>query len=365
MNTQRNLPKFLFIILLAVMTLPLVFSLVPASRGRALFGVTESEIIEGNIWRFLDQTFQRDAEQQFKHKVGFCNHAVRVNNELNYRLFHYSSAPKLVLGQEDYFYEDIYLNEYAGKDYVGETTIINNVKRFKHLQDSLKQEGKHLLLIIEPSKARVVPEHLPSRCHKGKHTNYESYVKVCQQYGVQYLDLNQYFEKQRDNVPHALYTKHGIHWSSYGTWFAATAIQQFIEQQTQCDLGQVKHLGDTLCSHNDNDFDLEPPMNLLRPLPHEQIYVPVLEFQSAQHQTDAVIIADSYVWSLWEKGFLRNWFKSPDFWYYNQTVYPNIWAPNDEKVTDDLRTRVMAEKEVILLMMTTPNLKDFGWGITN
>lgn len=364
MNTQRNLSKYLFVALLIVLTLPLVFAFIPTSRGKALFGITASEKLDGSIWRILDHSFQQKAEQSFKHTVGFCNHAVRLNNEINYRLFHYSSAPKLILGKDDYFFEDIYLKEYTGQDYVGEAIILDNVQHFKKLQDSLAQKGTTLLLVIEPSKAWYMPERLPERCCKGQHTNYESYRKVCQQLHVKFLDLNEYFIQNRQTSPYPLYSKHGIHWSSYGTWLAATQLQQFIEQAIGKSLGTIQHLGDSTSNvTNDLDFDLEPPMNLLRPLKHETLGFPILQMLPAENQPTARIIADSYVWSLWDKGFLHQWFHAPEFWYYNNTVYPNIWAPGAVNVTEEQHLHTFDNKDIILLMTTTANLKDFGWGL--
>lgn len=363
MNTRPNISKILYVTLLVVMTLPLVFAFIPSSRGRALFGVNPSEAAEHRIWRILDHSFQNQAEEQIKHTVGFCNHGVRFYNQLNYDLFHYSAAPKLILGTDDYFFENIYVDEYTGRDYVGENVIARNVERFKQLQDRLAQEGTTLLLVIEPSKAWYMPEKLPHKCTKGTHTNYESYRDACLQAGVSFLDLNQYFCKHRAQFEHPAYSKHGIHWSSYGSWLAATQLQQFIERESHLSLGTIQHLGDSLSDRtNDLDFDLEPPMNLLRPLQHEKIAFPILQMRPAQQRPSALIIADSYAWSLWDKGFLHHWFQDPEYWYYNRTVYPDIWEPHAIYANKENLTQKYHSKKIILLMTTTANLKDFGWG---
>ena len=364
MNNQRNLSRTLFVALLIMLTLPLVFAFIPSLRGKALFGINESEKIDGSIWRILDHSFQQKAEQSFKHQVGFCNYAVRLNNEVNYRLFHYSSAPKLILGKDDYFFEDIYIREYTGQDFVGEDNVCSNLLHFKKLQDSLAAKGTTLLLVIEPSKAWFMPEQLPAHCCKGAHTNYETYRKLCQQLNINILDLNSYFIQHRRTSPYPLYGKHGIHWSSYGTWVAASRLQAYIEQASGKSLGTIQHVGDSTSNvTNDLDFDLEPPMNLLCPLQHESIGFPILQMVPAEKQPTARIIADSYVWSLWDKGFLHQWFHEPEFWYYNNTVYPDIWEPNAIKVTEEQHRHSFDNTDIILLMMTTANLKDFGWGL--
>ncbi len=361
-NTNRT-PRFLFAILLILMALPFVFSFVPATRGKALFGVQTQPLEKPTFWRFLDQSWQNRAEEAAKRNMGFANHGVRLLNELNYRCFRYSSAPKLVLGKEDYFYEDIYLNEYTGKDFVGDSIIVENVKKLKKRQEELNQQGIDLLLVLEPGKARFMPEYLPNRCHKGERTNYDRYVKELQRQHIQYLDLNQYFSDIKATAKHPLYSRHGIHWTTYGMWVAADTLQKFIERQCALQLSDIRFVKDSLSDQNkDLDFDLEPPMNLMRELPHETLCFPVMAFEpDTAAKPEVLIVADSYVWSLWSNGILHHWFGQPDFWYYNETVYPDIWAPNAVWVDRSRTAEVASQKRVILLMMTDANLRNFGW----
>lgn len=363
MDNINKFAKIIFAILIAIMVMPLVFSLVPSSRGEALFGIHSNKCENITIWRILDHTWQEHSEDMTKQKLGFCNHGVRFINELNYRIFHYSPAPKLIIGQKDFFYEDIYVNEYTGKDFVGETTVIDNVRAFKTLQDSLHQKGIELLLVLEPGKARFMPEYLPKQCRKGLQTNYDSYSRELRRQGVRHLDLNQYFRNIKNTVCHPLYSKHGIHWSTYGMWTAVDTLQFFIEKQCGIRLNGFKHIGDSISNRDkDLDFDLEPPMNLMHELKHEDLGFPIIKFNNdGSSKPKALIIADSYVWSLWDNGILQHWFDRPLFWYYNSTVYPEIWEPTARKADKSQIPNILKEKRVILLMLTDANLRDFGW----
>ncbi len=363
-RAPHTLTRLLFTLLLVIMTLPGVLMFVPATRGKALFGVQEAKIKERSpIMYYLDK--HDDIEQCVKQHVGFCNHGVRLYNELNYRLFRYSSAPKLIIGQDDYFYENIYLNEYTGQDFVGEAVIKNNIVQFKQLQDSLHARGIELLLVLEPGKARVMPEHLPRRCQKGASTNYELYARYARECGVRMLDLNTWFQSIVAKESHPLYARHGIHWSTYGMWRAADTLQRFIERECGTQLSSFRHLGDSLSTLNkDLDFDLEPPMNLIHELKHEQLCFPIMEPQARLAQRPrALIVADSYCWSLWDHGIIHQWFEEPEFWYYNNTVYPDIWDPTARYVDKSQLPEVLRNKDVILLMITDANLRDFGWNI--
>lgn len=114
----------------------------------------------------LDHTGQDRMEKAAKQTLGFCNHGVRLNNELNYRLFHYSPAPKLIIGQKDFFYEDIYVNEYTGKDFVGEKTVIDNVRALKTLQDSLHEKALSYSWCWNPAKSVFYRNIFPSSVEK-------------------------------------------------------------------------------------------------------------------------------------------------------------------------------------------------------
>lgn len=367
MKEPHKISGILFVIFLLMMTLPFVFLFVPSSRGPALFGIQPSKLSlkSLSLTNIVSHKVQDEMESKAKQSIGFCNHAVRFNNELNYKLFHYSSAPKLVLGRDDYFYENIYIDEYTGKDFIGTDSIRNQVRRFKSVQEQLQTKGVALLLVISPSKARFMPEYLPKGYQKGKQTNYDDFVKELHQQGVDFLDLNSYFIDCKATAKHPLYSRHGIHWSTYGMWTAAGELQQFIQSQCHRTLNRIIHQGDSLSTNNkDLDFDLEPPMNLMRALSHEELCFPIMQLEDRPEKKEpAFIIADSYFWSLWDHGVLHNWFDQPLYWYYNQTVYPDIWYPADVKADKSELPQLLESKKIIIIATTTANLKDLGWGI--
>ena len=98
-RAPHTLTRLLFALLLVIMTLPGVLMFVPATKGKALFGVQEAKIKERSpIMYYLGK--HDDIEQWVKQHVGFCNHGVRLYNELNYILFRYSSSPSFMLCRE-------------------------------------------------------------------------------------------------------------------------------------------------------------------------------------------------------------------------------------------------------------------------
>ena len=371
MNRHPDRTAFLlWIILTVLLFFPLILSQFPKISGEKLHGVST---IDGRdiplTWAGVASgAFQDGADLFIRQNIGGSNNWVRLHNEINFRAFRYSNTEKLVLGKNDCFFEEIYITEYLGHNYIGEYFIHKKVANLKRLQELLeKQYNKHLLLVFEPGKASFAPEAIPNRYHpKQKGTsNYEGFTRECSRQGVCYLDLNRYFVEQKPMCPHKLYSKYGVHWSSYGLWLAADTLMGFIERSCAIDLPDCLVLGDSNSTRNkDLDFDMEPPMNLLCELPHETMNFPIRAFQydSTRHaRPRALTIADSYYWSIWNSGIAQNLFAQNTFWYYNRTVYPDIWE--DIVWADKSALKETIENhDIILLMITEANLYDFGWG---
>ena len=371
MNQSPNKTALLLWILLTILLVfPLLLSQFPQISGEKLYGVGTIDRHDLSLtWKNISTgKFQDDADRLIRQDIGLSNYWVRLHNEINFRAFRYSNTEKLVLGKNDCFFEEIYITEYLGHNYIGEYFIRKKVANLKRLQELLeKQYNKHLILVFEPGKASFSPEAIPDRYRpeqKGT-SNYEGFTRECNRQGVGYLDLNRYFVEQKPLHPHKLYSKYGVHWSSYGLWLAADTLTGFLERTCGIDLPDCLVLGDSNSTRNkDLDFDLEPPMNLLCELPHETMNFPIRTFRydSTRHaRPRAFTIADSYYWSIWNSGIAQNLFSDNTFWYYNRTVYPDIWDPIVWADKSKLKETI-ERNDIILLMITEANLYDFGWG---
>ena len=357
----------LWLLLLLLLFAPILLSLFPSLMGEKLYGVNDGEEV-ACTWRNIQQhKWQNAAETRVRQHVGCSNSWVRLHNELNFRLFRHTQAEKLVLGKNDCFYEEMYITEYLGRNYIGEDFVKMKVDNLKRLQTLLHEKyGIELLLVFEPGKAHFSPENIPDRYQPDVKTtsNYEAFTAACAHAGVHYLDLNGYFSRLKATSPHPLYSKYGVHWSSYGLWQAADTLARYIERECAINLPDIIFDGDSNSRYNkDLDFDMEPAMNLLFPLPHETLNFPICHFRhdgSTFTQPRMLTIADSYYWSVWNSGIAENLFSDNTFWYYNLTVYPNLWNPI-EWVDKSTLKKVIENKDVVLLMMTDANLYNFGW----
>lgn len=366
---NRNLiTKIIFGFILFVLLIPVGLSWFKNGYGPELNSINRSSVSikDLTLKDFINNNFQDKMESACKNPIAFGNYWVRFHNEWQYRLFRASKTEKLILGKEDYFYEEMYITEYLGHNFIGDQLMKKRVEELKKLQDILKREYQiDLIPVIEPGKAHFSPEFIPDRYHpdqKGR-SNYESFMDWSKKLGVTYLDLNHYFKELKQQTPHLLYSKYGVHWSTYGLWQAADTLTHFIENQCNIDLPEIIHLGDTSSTFNkDLDFDLEPPMNLLCELPHEKMNFPIIKIVANKNSTKPKVltIGDSYYWGLINSGYTGQMFSQHDYWYYNKTKWPNIWAWNDTVNISQIKQKVM-EHQIVLIMITDANLYKFGW----
>ncbi len=103
-------------------------------------------------------------------------------------------------------------------------------------------------------------------------------------------------------------------------------------------------------------------MNLLYPLKHQVLAYPTIEFDTVNKQRPMVLsIADSYYWSVFDNKIPHRVFGNTDFWYYNTTVFPDIWGDNARYVKNLNQKEEILKQNVILVMLTEMNLYRTFW----
>lgn len=313
---------------------------------------------------WLDGSFQKSKEDFINQNFGFRNYYVMLNNQTDYFLFNKANAEKVVVGKGGFLYESNYITSYFGNNYVGEEVLRNKISKLKDLQDFLFLQGVKLEVVLAPGKATFYPEFIPDNWIDVKKTNnYESFIKICNEKQVDYVDFNKWFLQIKNLTPYDLYPKTGIHWSNYGALIAFDSLTRKIEHNTKINL---KNFSITNVSFADSlispDEDIGSAMNLafkIQPLP-----MPYAKYSWTDDasivQPQALFIGDSYFWNLYYEGLINNVFSNSKFWYYNQTIYPENETERDVKKLNLLEE--IKKQKVIVLMATDCNIQDIGWG---
>lgn len=322
--------------------------------------VVQDSVMSVENW--LEGTYQAAKERYRERFFGFRNWAIRLDNQRDYSLYRASNADNVVVGQNHYLYGIDYIEAYMGKDFVGERAIEARVRRFKQLQDTLEQLGKHLFMVITPSKADYDAEFLPTQYQgdrTGIQTNYDYYIKNLKTLGVNHIDMNQWFMDIKAESPYPLFPQTGIHMTHYGSALFADTLIHYIEQLTNKDLPDFSWSTVELSPYaREADADAEQALNLMLHLPYFELPYPTIHIDEKEKYKPTVLtIGDSFYWTFVGWGGLIKVFDNGQFWYYNREVHPSGKQVSSLNIEEEIKN-----KEVIFIINSAFNLWRFGFG---
>ena len=350
--------NILFAIILLMMILPGLQGYFSFVDEKPLHGAFDSagkaELTAG---RWFRGEFQEAAENWIGKRSGFHNSLVRMHNQLDYSLFRKLNAEGLVQGSNGQLYEYDYIRAWTGKDFIGERLLDKKLRRFRFIQQHLKEKcGTDLVLVLEPGKASVYPEDIPARYKKdmGDTTNYEYIRNRAKDLGINLIDLNAWYIAMKDTASWPLFPKQGTHWSEYAMWYAADSLLRYISESRDIALGAVVRDSMVISSRlQSTDYDAGQTLNLFCSLPHGPMPYPVYHFdtEGITHKPNVLAIADSYYWNIFNTRIPEKLFNNQAFWYFYRKVYPDSY--HGDKLVKDLDLRAEVEKQDVIFFMST------------
>jgi hypothetical protein len=218
----------LFVLLVIILLAPLFFSLVKIGIiikiDRPLDGVYEAPkrpVV--SIAGVLNGNFQIDFEKYFNYRLRGRSTMSRIFNQAIYSLFKSTTNNGILIGKEGYLYEPAYLEAYLtepGEDQ--KRSLYNKMVVLASLQKTFKEMGKHVFVIITPSKASIYPEYLPDGYHRygemknsaGEYSQnfYEYFISRAGDIELKYFDYHDKFLALKKNGMD-IFPKAGIHWN--------------------------------------------------------------------------------------------------------------------------------------------------------
>ncbi|MBC7694187.1 MAG: hypothetical protein H7141_01945 [Burkholderiales bacterium] len=332
---------------------------------KQLNGVVKSPqdiTIKRELW--FSNEYQEKKEAYLNSTFGFRNFLVRLNNQIVYSVFKKANANGVIVGKENYLYEESYINAFTGKDFLGEDSIKNIINSLQFISDTLKKLDKQLIVVFAAGKASYYPEFIPDKYLLKKHdkTNYKCFAEYAKITNLNIIDFNKWFVENRYKSKYPLYPQHGIHWSTYGTVLAADSLVRKIEQLRNIDSPNLTFTGVNMEQAHDVDYDIGDGMNLIYKLKSFEVAYPKMNMVVSENKTKpkVLVISDSFYWGMYNLG-IANCFQNDHFWYYNKQVFPES---NVKETTTDQQdfTSVIANHDVIVLMATEATLRGIGWG---
>ncbi|MCH2022557.1 MAG: hypothetical protein MK207_08780 [Saprospiraceae bacterium] len=360
MKNRNNISKKLFQVILVLLFIPMLQAKFKFVDVKKLGGYSVyPEDISVTIKNWLDGVYQNNKEKYIKYNFGFCNWLIRAEHQWAFSAFGMSRVGGLIIGKENYLYEIAYINASKGLDFLGEEVLKELSKKVKQVQDTFNSMGKTFFFVTAPSKTDYYPEFLPKEyktVDNIKQTNYKVFSAELKNNGVNHLDLNDWFLAMKDTTSFPLYTKTGIHYSTYGAALSAKRIINVAEKQLLKDLPEL-HWDEVYWESElkGSDDDLEKALNLVFKIPNRQYAYPQVGInEDGKYKPKAIVIGDSFYWQLVQLSMPERVFDNGKFWYYNKEVYPGKidFGAIDMKGQLD-------EAEVVFIILTPPNMKKY------
>ena len=172
-----------------------------------------------SVAAFTSGVYQKEATAYFNQNFALRGEYVRLTNQLYYDLFKKSYMYKdtLLIGKNRYVYEKYYLDDYT-EERVATTELQALVRDLELVQKRFEQYGKPFVLVITPSKARTLPDFVPTAYRKfmdNDNLPYNQFVALLQESQLNFVDGQQITNDARCSSERILFTKGGTHWNSY------------------------------------------------------------------------------------------------------------------------------------------------------
>lgn len=312
---------------------------------------------------WFDGTYSEKKGEFLSYCFGFRPDFVRIYNQLKFWTFKTTLCERMVIGKKNYLYEQYYIDEYFGSNYIGEEKIKQNVHDLKELQDTLAARGIFPYTVFAPGKGSFYPEFIPESEVKQmqQHTNYASYISACKKSKINFLDFRAWFLAMKDTSHYRLFPRGGVHWSLYGDYLAFDSIVHYIETKTGKDLPDLKLDSVQLSTQPKNrDNDAGDGLNLITQLyDQDTLAFPCFSVNWKNHdQMASLAITDSY-YSYTSCCTGQSVFQEVDFWYY---FYDYSSYRGHPKATIENLKNDLCKYQVVCLMSTDANLSNLGWG---
>jgi hypothetical protein len=367
-NNHIIIKKTLFIGLISLLFLPMIqkeTKLIDFHPLDGSFKIIENPSFKLSAW--FDGEYQIAQQKYLNQNIGFKSFFVRSYNQIYFTFFNQARANSVIVGKENYLYEENYIKAHLGRDFIGDDQISEKIRKLQKVYDTLQTKGIDLIVVFAPGKASFYPEYIPEQYNpsdKGT-TNYETYRTKLSESNIHFLDLNQWFRNMKGKSDYPLFPKTGIHWSRYGEVLALDTIANYIETIRSIKLPKI-HIDkiEATDEMRATDDDIEKGMNLLFNIKDLNMGYPVINISDTiggVTKPKVITVADSYYWGVFGAGFTGRLFESNQFWYYNKKIHASS-LPKPLNVRDVNIKEEIEKNEVIMLLSTDANLYKFSYG---
>jgi len=363
-----NKKRVLFIFIVLILFIPSIqqqFNIFPKNSLKGAYELKEKPELSVENW--FEGNFQTKYQMYLNDHLGFRSFFVRIYNQMHYSFYNVAKANGVIVGKENYLFEENYIKAHLGTDFIGGKIISEKVFKLKKIKDTLATKGIDLVVMLAPGKGSYLPEYIPDSyfMNKSDSTNYKTYKKEILASDINLLDFNKWFIELNGSVEHKLFPKNGIHWSSYAQAMVTDSLFNYLNTMTKplC-FQNLKFTGISKSSEmRGQDQDIEDGMNLMFDISDNEMAYPEISVSKLKNNNEPKLltIGDSYYWGIIKLANSKGLLKKSSFWFYNKQVFPHSDSI-DLRVEDiDIQSEI-ERNDVILLLATDANLYKFAFG---
>ena len=358
-------------VLLLVLLLPMLNQVSGIVKSGPLNGDVQLATDTAFTWQgWWDGSYQKQKEAYLNDQTGFRPDLVRLNNQIDYSIFRKLHAREVVIGKDQYLYEQGYISAYYGREFAGYNHHAENLYKLLLVRDTLLKAGKKLFIVFAPSKARIYPEFIPDylRSTLPHSSNYETMVRICDSLKLPYLDFNSCFRAIKEKTSYPLFGRKGTHWTHTGSDIAADTFNHYLAAVTGKPVPEIswddKETERTNTARGFDD-DIDKGINLIWPLREDTFYYHKLHFEAGnpQERPRVIFISDSFFWSWLNSQVPQHCYKDWEFWYYFNELWTERSINGEEQSGHEADNRWMErlqKTDVVVLMYGELNLADIG-----
>jgi len=361
---RTNFIKYLLVgIFLFLLWAPVIQEQLNIFHGGELRGAfVKPDNIAFSFTDWFNGNYAERKEAYIRTNFGFQGDLVRLHNQIDYSLFSIANAKDVVVGKNDYLYEQQYIDSYLGQDFAGDEKVIKKAAWIKELQDTLQNHGIFLFVVFAPGKGSFYPEYIPRNhwTEKKPRTNYEACVEAAQRQGLNLLDLKSYFSAMKDTSRYRLYPRRGMHWSYYGDVLAFDTMVNYVRQKTGFAMTGFKIDSIQLSKFpRSRDHDAEQALNLIVDYDLDTLAYPFFSAADTARNLNFLVEGDSYYWNM----YMFNSpliFRNCSFWYYFDKLYRSGLPTIESGEAHKRLKEILLRQNIICIMQTDPGLANLG-----
>lgn len=332
--------------------------------------------------------YSSTVEAWTQEHVGLRGWLVHINRQLRYSLFGQAEAAPLrkralVIGAPPVLYENILLADALRPPQIAPDRMETLAARLARTQTLLRRQGMAFVVIVAPNKALIYTESLPGWARgrvRDDHTDYKPFVEALGRHRVPCLDTMALFRELKpqhtDLIP-----PHAIHWGHHGAWIAWQRTVPLLNGQGLPVHIPVPETEALVMDHPTSmNQELLGQLNVFfsrhgDPIPSAYPVAADLP-EGVEPMLDVLVVGDSFGFTFADALSRSRLCRSIDFWFYMKTerratpsfdsrrrrLIPNIDAIGALTPSDENGRRVLAGKNVVILLMTTFNIDKETWG---